>query len=224
MCFDVKFFVLCVATLIILEFSIYKLMRVFLEHCSMIALLCVLFPGMIACTYLTSIGSNKSKDGKIKKEKKDDVYPPPPARIAEAKFKLIDGGYFALEENEGQVTLINLWGIWCAPCIKEMPHLIKMQTKYRDKKFQIVGLNVGDEYGEKEDEENIRNFAKKQRLNYKLGWVDRSILNKFYETAQTEGVPQSFLINRYGKLIGIFVGGGANTIKEMKELVEKTIK
>lgn len=199
-------------------------MRVFLKHYSMIALFCVLFPGMIACTYLTSIGSNKSKDGKIKKERKDDGYPPPPTRIAEAKFKLIDGGYFALKENEGQVTLINLWGIWCAPCIKEMPHLVKMQTKYKDKKFQIVGLNVGDEYGEKEDEENIRNFAKKQRLNYKLGWVDRSILNKFYETAQTEGVPQSFLINRDGKLIGIFVGGGANTIKEMKELVEKTVK
>ena len=204
--------------------DIDKLMRAFLKHFSMIALLCVLFPGMIACTYLTNIGSNKSKDGKIKKEKKDDGYPPPSTRIAEAKFELIDGGYFTLKENEGQVTLINLWGIWCAPCINEMPHLVKMQAKYKDKKFQIVGLNVGDEYGEKEDKENIRNFAKKQRLNYKLGWVDRSILNKFYETAQIEAVPQSFLINRDGKLIGIFVGGGENTIKEMKELVEKTVK
>lgn len=194
-------------------------MKGLFRHFIVIALFSLIISGISACTYSTDAEAPTNQND----NNRDDGYPPTPSKIAKAEFKLIDGETFGPKETKGRVTLINLWGVWCIPCIKEMPHLIEMQEKYKDKEFQIVGLNVGDADGGAETEENIKVFQKKQNLNYKLGWVDRSILGVFYETAQINAVPISFLINRRGKLVGVFIGGGPRSIDPMKKAIEKWV-
>ena len=136
---------------------------------------------------------------------------------------MIDGTIFKLEDQKGKVILFNLWGIWCGPCIAEMPHLIEMQEKYRDKNFEIIGLNIGDQDGNPESEEAIKAFAEKQKLNYQLGYAGRALYDEFNRVSKLGGVPQSILVNRDGKMTGVFSGGGPRVIKLMKETVEKTV-
>ena len=38
------------------------------------------------------------------------------------------------------VTMINLWGTFCGPCLQEMPDLGEIADEYADKGFQIVGI------------------------------------------------------------------------------------
>jgi len=38
------------------------------------------------------------------------------------------------------VTMINIWGTFCGPCISEMPTLGEIERRYKDKGFEIVGL------------------------------------------------------------------------------------
>ena len=38
------------------------------------------------------------------------------------------------------VTMINLWGTFCGPCLQEMPDLGEISDEYADKGFQIVGI------------------------------------------------------------------------------------
>lgn len=157
------------------------------------------------------------------KKKDDKGYPSPPAAIAQAEIKMLDGKTFKLEEQKGKVILFNLWGIWCGPCIKEMPHLVEMQEKFRDKNFEIIGLNVGDDEGNTESEEAIKEFAGKQKLNYQLGYANRKLSEEFARLTQLAGVPVSVLINREGKVTGIFTGGSPQVIIKMKETVEKNV-
>ena len=42
-------------------------------------------------------------------------------------FRDPDGGEFTLAEFEGRPVLVNLWASWCAPCIKELPTLQKLE-------------------------------------------------------------------------------------------------
>ncbi len=38
------------------------------------------------------------------------------------------------------VTMINIWGTFCGPCLEEMPELGEIAEEYEDKGFQIVGI------------------------------------------------------------------------------------
>ncbi len=150
-------------------------------------------------------------------------YPPAPAGIMQAEIKDVNGGAFKLEDKRGKVVLVNLWGIWCVPCVAEMPHLIEMQDKFKDKDFQIVGLNIGNDEGEEEPAENIKNFAEKKKLNYQLGYADEKLFDEFVKVSRMSGIPQTILINREGKLTGVFTGGGPRVVAQMKEKVEKVV-
>lgn len=44
-----------------------------------------------------------------------------------AAFKNPDGGDFTLAKFKGVPVLVNLWASWCAPCIKELPTLQKLE-------------------------------------------------------------------------------------------------
>ncbi len=45
-------------------------------------------------------------------------------------FKNPDGGDFTLAKFKGGPVLVNLWASWCAPCVKELPTLQKMEESH----------------------------------------------------------------------------------------------
>jgi thiol-disulfide isomerase/thioredoxin len=189
--------------------------------------LSVAFSSLTACpTATTQKGppDESNSNTNTGETKKTDVdYPPAPSAIAQAEIKMLDGTTFKLEDQKGKVILFNLWATWCGPCLAEMPHLIEIQDKYRDSGFEIIGLDVGDYNNNPESAEEIEAFAKKKGLNYKLGWTNRELQNEFIKLTQMSGIPLSVLVNREGKVTGIFTGGSMRVIKSMKETVEKTI-
>ncbi len=194
-----------------------KFLQILLTFCC----LSFVFSGLLGCGYSTTTGEanvNNAEETKTSTSTNDEGYPAPPATIENAEFKLLDGGTFNLKASKGKVILINLWATWCGPCRKEMPELVKMQDKYRDKGFEIIGLDT-----DPESPEEIKEFAEKMNLNYKLGWAENEMVNEFFKLAQMNGIPQSFLINREGKLTGMFRGGGSSVVEKMKETVEEIV-
>lgn len=43
---------------------------------------------------------------------------------------------------KGQVTVINLWATWCAPCKIEMPTLAALQKAYEGKPVSVVAISI----------------------------------------------------------------------------------
>lgn len=150
--------------------------------------------------------------------KTDNQFPLAPAGLMTADVKLVDGGTFKLEDQKGKVILFNLWATWCGPCRAEMPDLVELQDKYRDKDFEIIGLNTDEE-----TPEQINPFVEKMKLNYKIGWSDEAMTKEFMRISKIAAIPQSFLIDRQGKLRGVFVGGGEKVLTQLKESLEKVI-
>jgi cytochrome c-type biogenesis protein len=194
-------------------------MKDLIKNFTIFVLLCVVFSSLTGCqTASTESGSTTTET-----KKNDPGYPAAPAAIAQTEIKMIDNATFKLEDKKGKVILFNLWGTWCQPCIREMPHLIELQEKYKDKGFEIIGLSVGNQDMQPESEEEIKIFAEKHKLNYQLGYADSKLFEEFIKISKMAGVPQSLLINRDGKVTGVFTGGGQNVIVSMKETVEKMV-
>ncbi len=189
--------------------------------------LCVAFSSFTACNSASTqpkgpiieVASNDVNAAKTETEAgKNGVSPPAPVAIMQSDIKDLEGKTFKLEDKKGKVVLVNLWATWCGPCRSEMPHLVEMQEKYKDKNFEILGLNVDDE-----SVEAVKSFGKEMKLNYFLGFADSKLVGEFMKLSRQQGIPQSFLINREGKTAGVFFGAGSKAVNGMKESVEKTV-
>lgn len=177
----------------------------------------------VACTKTISTPLGSPAAGTASDAVKSNNFPPVSSSIMQAEIKELDGKTFKLEDKRGKVVLVNLWAIWCGPCVEEMPALDALQEKYKDKNFEVLGLNAGGEDGEEEPAENIKSFAAKKPVNYHLAYADPKLMNDLMKISKQGGIPQSFLIDREGKLRGVFFGGGQRIINEVRETTDKVL-
>ena len=61
---------------------------------------------------------------------------------------------------EGKIIFLEFFGHRCPPCLKSIPHLIKLQEKYRDK-LAIIAIEV-----QGYNNTQLSNFAKEKGMNY----------------------------------------------------------
>ena len=106
-------------------------------------------------------------------------------------FQVTDlkGETLSLEQYRGQVVLLDFWATWCGPCIAEIPNVKRTYEKYKDQKFQIIGISLDrsitplEEYIEKE----------------KLGWLHHwDNIGKVANLYKVRSIPSTFLIDGEG--------------------------
>ena len=52
----------------------------------------------------------------------------------------VNGTRLTDEDLKGKVVVLDFWAVWCGPCIRYFPHLIKWQAKYDKNDFVMIGL------------------------------------------------------------------------------------
>lgn len=119
------------------------------------------------------------------------------------------GKSIRLSSFQGKYVLLEFWANWCVPCRQQSPHLVEMYKKYSDKGFTIIQYSVD----EKKDEEKWKAAIRKDQLT----WTQIADLNGFENKVSklygVQPIPDNFLIDPSGKIIGRRVEG--------KELEEK---
>ena len=196
-------------------------MKNYLHKILIFSLLTVLVSSLAGCSSpptgnspsVNSLASNSEP------QKKNSEFPPIAEKVAQAQMKNLDGTTSKVADMKGKVLLLNMWATWCGPCRGEMPALVKMQDEHREKGFEIIGLNTDDG----DTKEMIDKFAAEMKLNYKLVWAPTEMQSALLKISNFGGIPQSFIVDRDGKLRGVFRGGGANEVKKMEELVAQIV-
>jgi cytochrome c biogenesis protein CcmG/thiol:disulfide interchange protein DsbE len=104
---------------------------------------------------------------------------------------------FGPTDFEGQVTLLNVFASWCAPCRQEHPMLMQLS---RDDRFQIVGIN------QKDQPADARRFLATLGNPYDRIGVDPN--GRASIEWGVYGVPETFIVGPDGvilhKHIGVF--------------------
>ncbi|HEY0057668.1 MAG TPA: DUF547 domain-containing protein [Flavisolibacter sp.] len=99
----------------------------------------------------------------------------------------------SLQKMKKDLTVIDFFGTWCAPCIKALPHLQELQRRYRDR-LQVVLVSV-------EEEGKLQNFLAKQ-TNFGLPLVvdkDGAITALF----QPPSYPYSIVLDSKGVVLAL---------------------
>jgi thiol-disulfide isomerase/thioredoxin len=50
-------------------------------------------------------------------------------------------------EAKAKVILMNFWATWCEACMVEMPSIVELQTAYKGKGLQVIGINLDENPG-----------------------------------------------------------------------------
>jgi thiol-disulfide isomerase/thioredoxin len=65
-----------------------------------------------------------------------------PKPLPDLEFLDADDKPIAFADFKGKAVLINFWATWCAPCVKEMPSLDRLQAAMGKEKFVILPLSL----------------------------------------------------------------------------------
>ena len=57
-------------------------------------------------------------------------------------LKTMDGSRFSSRELAGKVAIVDLWSTWCGPCLKEIPHLNELSSRYKNEGLAVVGVTL----------------------------------------------------------------------------------
>ena len=109
----------------------------------------------------------------------------------------LDGRTIDTAQLRGKVIVVNFWATWCPPCREEIPDLVALQEKYRDR-LQIIGIS--QDSGSVED---IRRFATEHKMNYPTVMSTPEIEKLF---PGVYALPTTFILDRDGKLAQKHIG------------------
>ncbi len=149
---------------------------------------------------------------------KGSAYPKLASAVATAEIKALDGSTYTINDKQGKILLLNLWATWCGPCRSEMPALVRMQEKHGPQGFEVIGLNTDEE-----DVQLINDFAAELKLNYPIAYADTKLQSSMLKISKFPGIPQSFLLDREGRLRGVFRGANPADIAKMEQVVAKLV-
>ena len=139
----------------------------------------------------------------------------PAAPAPDFTLRSMGGSNLRLQEQRGQVVLVNFWATWCGPCRQEMPQLNRLYEKYKGSGFVLLGVNVD------EDTRKAADVAAKLGVTFPVLLDTEKTVSKLYDLST---MPSTVIIDRDGKVRyvhrGYLAGYEDNYEKQIRELLK----
>jgi cytochrome c biogenesis protein CcmG/thiol:disulfide interchange protein DsbE len=100
-------------------------------------------------------------------------------------------GTASLADFRGKVVVLNMFASWCDPCQAEAPILAKEQSILAKHNATLVGVTY------KDLSSSAQQFDQRFHITYP---VLRDVSGNFAQSYGTDGVPETFVINRQGRI------------------------
>ena len=115
----------------------------------------------------------------------------PAAPAPDFTLRTMGGPNLRLQEQRGQVVLVNFWATWCGPCRQEIPHLNKLYDKYRASGFVLLGVNID------EDAKLASDLATKLGVKFPVLLDTDKKVSRLYDMS---AMPATVVIDRDGRV------------------------
>ncbi len=103
----------------------------------------------------------------------------------------------SLAEHRGTVVVLNFWASWCVPCRDEAPLLQRIHERIAERGGTVLGVTYNDA------SRDALAFVKEFGNSYPSL---RDVEGELYRAYGNVGVPETFVIDRRGRIAAIFRG------------------
>ncbi|HEV2062806.1 MAG TPA: TlpA disulfide reductase family protein [Solirubrobacteraceae bacterium] len=109
----------------------------------------------------------------------------------------LDGGEGSIGDWKGKPLIVNFWASWCDPCKAEAPLLERAHERLKAQGGTVLGVTVSDA------RDDSRAFMREHGITFPSL---RDVEGELAEDFETKGVPESFAVDREGRIVAISRG------------------
>jgi len=171
----------------------------------------VLLGMLVPALFLAGCGRTQTAQADLKPAKQDAAqtesirFVKNPDTAPGFQLNDLDGKPVSLAAARGKIVLLNFWATWCGPCRAEIPDLVDLQKRYRDK-LEIIALVT-----EEDDSDEVRRFVQHSGINYRVAMASDDVVRDYGGIA---ALPTSFLIDALGRVVQKHIGLNDPTLYE----------
>jgi peroxiredoxin len=112
------------------------------------------------------------------------------------------------------VILLDFWATWCGPCVEAMPQVDAVAKQYAGKGLVFFGVNAG------EDAATVKSFLQNSKMDIPVAMDEKKAIGPMY---QVQGIPQTLLIGKDGKVQVVHVGYSPRLPKLLSKEIESLL-
>jgi len=102
-----------------------------------------------------------------------------------------------LRDFQGKLLVLNFWATWCAPCVEEMPSLVQLQQRMKDKGVTVLAVSIDV------DSDLYHRFLKDHKIDLLTVRDPDQKSSSLYGTFKW---PETYIIDRQGIVRRKFIG------------------
>ena len=121
----------------------------------------------------------------------------------DVELRSLDGKPIRLAQLRGKVLVLNFWGVWCGPCVRELPELEAFAQRPASRGSAVLAINSG--IGG-EDAQQISAFLAARRIQVPV-FLDAG--RSAYHAFNVHGLPTTIIVDSQGMVRARRVGFAA---------------
>ena len=158
------------------------------------------------------------KGSQLREETRDVAEP---SLLSAPEPTSIDGDGLAavLKGRRGEVVLLNIWALWCAPCRAEMPELLEARRRYQASGFGLVLVSADSE----DSKRDVVDFLSKRGVDFPtyISGIKLDALVAQLGQGWSGDLPASFLIDAEGEVVGFWEG--RTSVERLHERIDRAL-
>jgi len=115
----------------------------------------------------------------------------------------VDGSLSTVHDFLGELTLVNFWASWCAPCKEEMPIFETMYRQFKGlnvDQFIVVGVAI-------DSPEAAQPLLDSMGISYPILYAEQTGMQLMDSAGNPQGLmPYSLLLNQNGEVVDQVLG------------------
>lgn len=156
------------------------------------------------------------------------IAPGLPAERFDFRVPSLSGGTLSTEDFKGKIVVVDVWATWCGPCRMVIPHLVRLNEKFKGSGVTIVGLNADEDGTSGPGLEAVKRFVHDHGINYPIGLMNAQTyadLARVMGFSEEEGfsIPATIVLGRDGLVVKRYPGYFRGQEQELENLVARMI-
>ena len=181
----------------------------------------IMVAGISACNASSKTASNetttteskqadaKAEDSKEADSNKEDK------KFPEFSAKTVSGEEISSDVfKDSKLTVVNVWGSWCGPCVQEIPELQKLYESMKEKDVNVIGL--AQDAGT--DLDSVKEIIDKNKVTYQ-NIIPEGVTEDFVMSLMA--FPTTFFVDSDRNVVGVIQG--ARNLEAFTSAVESVL-